>query len=247
MRLRLNRPARGHRETTKESASRTVGLPKLSHLAILLTLNLVCFIIDKAHFFFTGDQAWMAFEYGLLLQLFAVCVVLYTKYGYSDLRVKYVAFITCAWPVIQGYLFIIQEEYSLDAYSKSAGVLIGCSLAWMFYALFRRYSLPSDDLTDDAVYIIAKPPESFVTFLASIFSRGGYGRYSYYVKGSVYHYKADKFRQTPFALYDKATDMEGAVFIRTNKNVEKAHLRLIKKLGSKWSLWNNCMMVLWHV
>ena len=92
---------------------------------------------------------------------------------------------------------------------------------------------------NDYVYKIAKYPNSFITFLAAI-TGSPFGRYSYYFKGDVYYYHHDYFRKTKLDLFP----LSNAVVIKTKIKASYAvGAKLEKMIGSKWSLFHNCMTV----
>jgi len=107
----------------------------------------------------------------------------------------------------------------------------------MGYAAFRRYSLPSDDLVDSHVCIIARRPDRFTGFLASVFGQP-FGRYAYYVNGAVFHFHHGKFKMT----YGDHYPIADATIIKTNIKVTgKVREQFARSIGSRWSLWNNCV------
>jgi hypothetical protein len=201
-----------------------------------------CAIIGQLHFLFNGDASWDVFVLGLMAEAFILSLLLYRKYDYADLKNKYMSFIMCMFPLIQGFLFIIKDPVK---YAMAFGILVTCSVVWFLYAVMRPYSRESDPLDDEYVYKVAKRPNSFVTFLVAM-GREAFGRYSYYHSGTVFFYQKDIFLQKEFDNYIKAD--EEYIIIRTNKRATpEVKDKLFKRCGSKWSLRNNCLTVLWHV
>lgn len=200
----------------------------------LLTAIVACIIISKAHLFFGGDNEWYAYSVGLMAQNFVICLVIYSMIGYKDVAAKWLSFMLCVFPIIEIALFLTDESYFLIAFVAGSA-----SIAWILYASFRRYTLSSDELTSDFVYIIAKRPNSFITFLASI-AGTPFGRYSYYCKGIVYYYHRDRFKKISADSYP----MEESTILKTNIPATVREIEnLNNAVGSKWSLFNNCLTV----
>ena len=202
----------------------------------LLISIIACVIAGKAHLFFNGDAEWHIYSVGLMAQNFVICSVIYSMIGYKEVAAKWLAFMLCLFPIIEIALFLIDESYFLIALVAGA-----VSIAWILYATFRRYTLPSDEMTDDFVYIIAKRPNSFITFLASIVGTP-FGRYSYYCKGVVYYYHRDRFKKISADQFPM--DMEESTILKTNIPATHREIEnLNNAVGSKWSLFNNCLTV----
>ena len=113
------------------------------------------------------------------------------------------------------------------------------SVSWLTWISYRRYSVASDKFDDDYVYLIAKRPNSFITFFASLFGMP-FGRYSYYFDGDVYHYHRNYFKRSHITAFPSG----GSTIIRTKiKATAAARAGLDGMLGTRWSPINNCLTV----
>ena len=192
------------------------------------------FLAGKIHLLFSGDNEWDAYSMGFMLQQLIVCIVIYSLISYRDIEAKTLSFLMCLFPLIEIGVFLSGEGYLLAALIAAIA-----SISWILYATFRRYTLSSDELKDDFVYIIAKRPNSFITFLASIVGTP-FGRYSYYCDGYVYYYHRDRFKKISPDRYP----MEESTILKTNIPATDREIEnLNNAVGSKWSLFNNCLTV----
>lgn len=198
---------------------------------LLITIGL-CFIIDKVHYLFNGDAEWYAYSIGLMAQQLVISIALFIHIEYDDLGIKWLAFIICSAPIIEMALFFTESPWWL-------GIASILSVSWLAWASYRRYSVESDTLSDDYIYTIAKRPNSLITFLASAFG-GPFGRYSYYLKGDVYHYHRNQFKKTHVNNFRT----KGAAIMRTEiRATERAKDRLDGMIGQKWGIFHNCLTV----
>lgn len=204
----------------------------------LLIAIAACFVAGKLHLFFAegvevgGDAEWYAYSVGLMLQQLIIGIALFVHIDYEDIGPKWAAFLICLFPIIEIALFFTGSPWWL-------GVATLISSGWLAWVSFRRYSVAPDKLGDDYIYLIAKRPNSFITFLASATGMP-FGRYSYYFKGDVYHYHRNRFKKTHVSAFkmDEATIVR--LDIRTS-GVSRGTLEGL--LGAKWGLFHNCLTV----
>ena len=203
----------------------------------LFRVILACFIVGLVHLFFDGDTAWYVYAAGLIAQQMIAFMVLFSYISYEKLKDKTLAAMLCVFPFLEIALLFTHNPYGIAFIVAST-----LSVMWLMWAVFRRYDVTSDTLDSEYVYAIAKPPNSFITFLAALVKM--FGRYSYYVNGSVFHYHKDYFIMTPADRFP----MTDATIIRTKVRATKeVHDALTNSIGTKWGWWNNCLTVMRYV
>lgn len=201
----------------------------------LLYVTIACLAIGKIHMLF--DNGWVFYGAGQVIQQFIICIALYSFVPYSNLAAKSMAFLICLFPMLE-LILLFKTPYGWWFI-----VISLISICLMLHVMNRKYKAKSDTFTDDYVYIIARSPNSFITFIAALFGKP-YGRYSYYLRGNVYHYHHDTFKIHKLcdAHILNATIIKSK--IKYSHEVEK---KLCSMIGNGWSYSNNCMNVLNNV
>ena len=180
-------------------------------------------------------EIWDAYSTSLLLKAVMWVGVVWWLVPYKYLSAKAVLAVFFLSQIVN----LIEYHVSATASIWLLSISFCIFLVMVAFSLFRRYRLDSDVITDEYVYIIAKRPDRFTGFLASLWKQP-FGRYAYYIDDAVFHYHHGKFKMTTACNYP----MIDATVIKTNTKATKAvREQLARMLGSRWTLWHNCLTV----
>lgn len=192
---------------------------------------IVCFLASIVYEWFAPGWGFYYLSKLVIIAMLATC--LFLALPYRDLSLKAVAFL-----VLIDSVWNIGQWFANGAWQGPLELLnAAIFLPWLLYAWYMRDKEVNDGLSENTLCIIGRKADSFSGFILSLFG-GEYGKYAYYLGGTFYAFHRGEFKM----LY--SFPLDGCSVIDTGVPVtSKIIWHFNKKVGSKWSWFNNCVTV----
>lgn len=188
----------------------------------------------------TGDAAWYANEFLLIVQSFAALCLLWAAIPYKALFTKTVVAIwaaaVCSEMIIYP-LWVIHSD--LASYAMTCSTVI-MSLSFLYVNTKSYTRVTSDIIRPGYIYQVRAVPKNLQDLIISIISLHPYGGTGVICDGWWYHYRHGKLVRDPLGMIP----VKKCVILETRIEKPADRVALRGRIGDSWTWAKNCMTVL---
>lgn len=183
-------------------------------------------------------DAWDLYCIQLLTQSAMLAFVVFLLVPFKYLGAK-----TLAFAFFLSEVFEAASYFTNELYYQILGAHFLFFAIWTGYAACRSYYITgvADPLVSK-IYKVTHKPDCPTDFLLSLVGKDAVGGSGVYYEGVLYAFHRGEFKR-----YERIP--AGAIFIEADIEIDHTGIRnyLDDKLGTKWSLTNNCVTLWWGI
>lgn len=157
---------------------------------------------------------------------------------YNDLRLKFIAAILVGGACADLVWVVMYYLAGWSGYNTWLLWLVDCSAASLLIVWLRSYSQQDIPLDNERIFLLRIKPNDTQSFIVALPGWiGPYGGYAIYYRGCVY-----SFRKGLFCYFKIPCDLISRYHVSDAKIPSVIMIsRLNQLLGSRWSIFNNCL------